>query len=110
MHGPSRFCELLVFGISPPLALFVVLGDVADTSAVGSPFYMAPEVMEEKGGTTKSDVFSFSIIVWETLCEEEPYKVASGAFRRPALAAEARVDTPCGRARGDVMSDWAHGV
>ena len=45
---------------------------------------MAPEVMEEKGSTTKSDVFSFSIIVWETLCEEEPYKVRavhSGVLR-----------------------------
>eukprot|EP01094_Clydonella_sp_ATCC50884_P026721 TRINITY_DN7426_c0_g1_i2.p1 TRINITY_DN7426_c0_g1~~TRINITY_DN7426_c0_g1_i2.p1 ORF type:complete len:505 (+),score=138.44 TRINITY_DN7426_c0_g1_i2:556-2070(+) len=41
---------------------------------VGSPFYMAPEVMLGKGSTPKSDVYSFSIIVWETLTGQEPYK------------------------------------
>jgi serine/threonine protein kinase len=44
------------------------------TGAVGSPFYMAPEVLVDKEYDDKADVYSFSIIVWEVLTNEEPYK------------------------------------
>jgi serine/threonine protein kinase len=41
---------------------------------VGSPFYMAPEVLLDKGFDAPCDVYSFSIIMWETVANEEPYK------------------------------------
>lgn len=41
---------------------------------IGSPFYMAPEVLLDKPGGPKSDVYSFSIVMWETLTNEDPYK------------------------------------
>lgn len=44
------------------------------TGAVGSPFYMAPEVLVDKEYDEKADVYSFAIIVWEVLSGEEPYK------------------------------------
>lgn len=40
----------------------------------GSPFYMAPEVLLSRGATEKSDVYSFSIVLWTLYTREEPYK------------------------------------
>jgi serine/threonine-protein kinase CTR1 len=44
------------------------------TGAVGSPFYMAPEVLVDKEYDEKADVYSFAVVVWEVLSGEEPYK------------------------------------
>jgi len=40
---------------------------------VGSPFYMAPEILLEKGYDEKADVYSFAIVLWEIFTQEEPY-------------------------------------
>ena len=43
---------------------------MVDAWSVGSPFYMAPEVLLDKGLDTPADVYSFSIIMWETIANE----------------------------------------
>jgi serine/threonine protein kinase len=40
----------------------------------GSPIYMAPEILLDKGFDEKSDVYSFGIVLWELFTVEEPYK------------------------------------
>jgi serine/threonine protein kinase/peroxiredoxin family protein len=42
--------------------------------AVGSPLYMAPEVLAEQPYSEKADVYSFGIIVWELLTQMIPYE------------------------------------
>lgn len=41
---------------------------------VGSPFYMAPEMLMNKPYNERADVYSFGIVLWELLTQEEPYK------------------------------------
>ncbi|ELP94003.1 map3k delta-1 protein kinase, putative [Entamoeba invadens IP1] len=39
----------------------------------GTLAWMAPEILMRKGQTTKSDVYSFAIVMWEFLARKEPY-------------------------------------
>eukprot|EP01088_Endostelium_zonatum_P001123 TRINITY_DN1140_c0_g1_i2.p1 TRINITY_DN1140_c0_g1~~TRINITY_DN1140_c0_g1_i2.p1 ORF type:complete len:342 (-),score=76.17 TRINITY_DN1140_c0_g1_i2:174-1199(-) len=41
---------------------------------VGSPFYMAPEMLLERDYSEKVDVYSFGIMLWELFTLQEPYK------------------------------------
>jgi len=41
---------------------------------VGSPFYMAPEILLEKDFDEKVDVYSFGIVMWELVTRLEPYE------------------------------------
>ena len=43
----------------------------------GTPAWMAPELLDGGSCTTKADVYSFSIILWEMLTREQPYKGSS---------------------------------
>jgi serine/threonine-protein kinase len=65
---------------------------MAMTGGVGSPLYMAPEVIEGRGYSSRADVFSFGVLLYEIVTGEQPCqgcgdtsvfhfyeKVASGA-------------------------------
>ena len=43
------------------------------TQAVGSPAYMAPEVISSMDYDDKADVFSFALIMWALWAGEEPW-------------------------------------
>eukprot|EP00002_Diphylleia_rotans_P020365 TRINITY_DN3957_c0_g1_i2.p1 TRINITY_DN3957_c0_g1~~TRINITY_DN3957_c0_g1_i2.p1 ORF type:complete len:2252 (-),score=324.98 TRINITY_DN3957_c0_g1_i2:265-7020(-) len=70
------------------------LSNTAD-SPPGTMLWMAPEVMITYECSTKSDVYSFAIIIWEIFFREEPYKdmlaeaiacqVCMGILRPPIL-------------------------
>lgn len=49
----------------------------------GSPHYMAPEVYEGKGATTKSDVYSLGIVFWELVntCMVGAYSIPYAEFQ-----------------------------
>ena len=47
--------------------------DEFEMSGAGSPRYMAPEVLNLGPYNLKSDVYTFSIVVWEILSNETPY-------------------------------------
>ena len=41
---------------------------------VGTPMWMAPEIIQGKQYTQKADVYAFGIILWEILTRLEPYE------------------------------------
>ncbi|KAL6060397.1 Serine/threonine-protein kinase edr1 [Balamuthia mandrillaris] len=45
-----------------------------DGGMVGSPFYMAPEMLLEKDYNEKADVYSFAIVLWELYTQTCPYE------------------------------------
>lgn len=44
-----------------------------DEGFIGSPFYMAPEMLQEREYNEKADVYSFGICVWEMYTMQSPY-------------------------------------
>lgn len=46
---------------------------------VGTPHWMAPEILREKEYTEKSDVYSFGMVLWEMVTKKIPYSELTGA-------------------------------
>jgi len=80
-HWTVKFCD---FGLSQLMTEL----PIKDSTAAGTPEWMAPELLRNEQFTDKCDVFSLGVIIWElcTFC---------GVFRRQALdrgAAMVRAD------------------
>jgi serine/threonine protein kinase len=58
---------------------------LAPGGAINSPAWQAPEVLEGRPYGSAADVFSFGVIVWETLTLREPWRDEAAASRAPAL-------------------------
>lgn len=43
------------------------------TAALGTPLYMAPEVLEHQPYSAKIDVYSFGVVLWVLYTRREPY-------------------------------------
>ncbi|KAL8290145.1 hypothetical protein RQP46_003084 [Phenoliferia psychrophenolica] len=48
-------------------------GGPADSAVVGSPYWMAPEVVDQTGATTASDIWSLGALVIELITGKPPY-------------------------------------
>ncbi|KAG8846902.1 hypothetical protein FRB96_001747 [Tulasnella sp. 330] len=65
-------------------------GGITDAAVVGSPYWMAPEVIEQTGATTASDIWSVGCVVIELLEGKPPYH-----FLRPMPALFRIVQDDC---------------
>ncbi|KAH8052979.1 protein kinase [Aureococcus anophagefferens] len=65
----NRRCKVTDFGLSKSddLNTAATQATAASGSAKGTPAYMAPELLESNTFTEKTDVYAFSMIVWEVL-------------------------------------------
>ncbi|KAH7920294.1 hypothetical protein BV22DRAFT_1198990 [Leucogyrophana mollusca] len=61
--------KLADFGV----ASSTTTGAINDDAVVGSPYWMAPEVIEQSGATTASDIWSVGCVVIELLEGKPPY-------------------------------------
>eukprot|EP01105_Mastigella_eilhardi_P010730 TRINITY_DN2496_c0_g1_i1.p1 TRINITY_DN2496_c0_g1~~TRINITY_DN2496_c0_g1_i1.p1 ORF type:complete len:1030 (-),score=229.84 TRINITY_DN2496_c0_g1_i1:43-2742(-) len=64
-------CKLTDFGSTREINA----GGEADyyTKGVGTPLYMAPEILESEKYTTSADIYSYAILAWQVICEQHPY-------------------------------------
>ncbi|KAL0483527.1 serine/threonine-protein kinase [Acrasis kona] len=69
----KEFCKICDFGTTRHLSTQTMTGNV------GTLLYMSPEVMREERFSTKSDVFSFSILMHELFFERSPYSTNKSA-------------------------------
>jgi tRNA A-37 threonylcarbamoyl transferase component Bud32 len=54
-------------------AAFLKKSQVAQTAAMGSPFYMAPEQIEGRDPTFHSDMYSLGVVLYELLAGRRPF-------------------------------------
>lgn len=83
LHRDLKTANLLVdenwvvkvadFGLAMARKIMSSDGDSATAKPVGSPLYMAPEVLNGRTGDTKSDVYSFGLCLWELATERDPW-------------------------------------
>ena len=50
-----------------------------NTGKIGTPHWMAPEILRAEKYTAASDVYSFGVILWEMLVNEIPFDGRSNA-------------------------------
>jgi hypothetical protein len=50
------------------------------TKGIGTPIYMAPEVLSNKKYDTKADIFSFGVLLWVLISQKEPYTAFSHSW------------------------------
>jgi len=86
-----KICD---FGLSCVKQRHQMLKD--QTSAKGTPLYMAPEVMMFREFNESSDVYSFGIVLWEILTRKEPFSQfrALDAFREAVCIRHERPPLP----------------
>lgn len=52
--------------------------EIQTTKRSGTPYYMAPEMIEGKGVSSKTDIYSLGVILYELLCGITPFRGTVG--------------------------------
>lgn len=71
--GTDGYLKLADFGASKFYDELVNNGEEATQSIVGTPYWMAPEVVNQSGYNTKADIWSVGCVVVEMLTGSHPY-------------------------------------
>ena len=82
------------------------------TAALGTPIYMAPEILEHKPYSAKIDVYSFGVMLWVLYTRREPYTELKRQWDIPKYVIKGNrptVPDHCPDAFSSLMSQcWAH--
>jgi hypothetical protein len=99
--GADGTAKIADFGISRALGDGTLTGD---TSVVGTPAYLAPEVAAGDQAGFSADVFSFGASLYEAVEGAPPFGIDDNPIAMLRRAAEAAIVPPrCGGPLGDVL-------
>jgi len=90
-HWNVKLCD---FGLSQVKLLEAKVRD--GKSIPGTPLWMAPEVLTGKDVDEKADVYSYGIVLWEIIAEQEPFPHMDsyGTFKRCVTVENERPPIP----------------
>ena len=101
MLTPSKGAKVLDFGVAMRLPSATVTSTQIDDSdhseLSGTLAYMAPEVLQERESSERSDIFSLGVVFYEALAGRHPF--LAKAFWPPAIAS-LKTTNPCGTSIG----------
>jgi serine/threonine protein kinase len=87
--------KLFDFGLAVELPENSVLDSTHNLPGkTGTPRYMSVEVIEAKPYNVKADVFSFSVLLWEMIALQKPYKGLPGEVVMQQVVNNARPQIP----------------
>ena len=100
------------FGIARALeqtTCFASSSSKTHASIAGTPAYMAPELFigDDDSVTTKCDVFSFSVLIWEMLSGQQPWEWLNNHMQIIFTVAIQSQRLPLDRHRAFARADWA---
>ncbi|KAG8346746.1 Protein tyrosine kinase Protein kinase domain [Trypanosoma vivax] len=92
------------FGVS------TILGHVGDTAKVacGSPFYMAPELCEERAYDGKADIWSLGVTLYELMTHNRPFSSTTAAVLMRAIVSGEFQPIPEGGAYSKQLIELVH--
>ncbi|KAL7718095.1 Protein serine/threonine kinase [Entamoeba marina] len=77
----SISAKLTDFGASRNINMMMT--NMTFTKGIGTPVYMAPEVLDQKKYKKSADIYSFAITIYETMIWGEAYPLSSPMFKFP---------------------------
>ena len=84
----------------------------AYTHGIGTPIYMAPELMEGAEYNAKVDVYSFGMVCWHLLAEKVPYENVQSVWDLPRIVIDGlrpSIDEAWDERLREVIADcWLH--
>eukprot|EP00727_Mastigamoeba_balamuthi_P012038 m51a1_g7457 putative protein serine threonine (1052) ;mRNA; r:133285-137077 len=120
IHRDLKPENVLMVSLSPTDTVRVKLSDFGEsraigsnaeqsyTKAVGTPVYMAPEVLDGKVYGPKADVYSYGVLLWFVETRQIPYKEFQSSFAISAFVCEGRrLEVPECPLRSVIERCWA---
>ena len=113
MLTPQRHVKVMDFGLAKRVALEgseqeITSALTTEGSTVGTVPYMSPEQLRGKTVDTRSDIFSFGVVLYEMLSGVHPFKKAQPMETAHAILSE--VPPPLSRYRNEVAPLLQHTV
>jgi ABC-type branched-subunit amino acid transport system substrate-binding protein len=99
-HTAAVNCRLSDFGTAVSVADPIQL--IKHTGSVGTPAYMAPELMANQPYNCKVDVYSLGMLSWEIFAETVPFSFLKRVWDLPRLVLEGM--------RPELPDEWPKGV
>lgn len=85
-HNANVNCKLSDFGtartVEDPTMLMQYSG------GIGTPIYMAPELMNASKYNAKVDVYSFAMVCWELMAEKQPFHEVKRVWDLPRIVVD----------------------
>jgi tetratricopeptide (TPR) repeat protein len=102
--GAAGRAVITDFGLARPFDTAVPAGMTQTGQLIGSPQYMAPEQFLGNGFTASADIYTFGLIVFETIAGQRPFpdeNIVRAAIRRTSVDAP-----PISSVSSEVPASW----
>lgn len=125
IHRDVKAANMLVFSLDYSAPVRIKLTDfgtskaidfnasttqhLEQTTALGTPIYMSPEVLNKQPYSEKSDLFSLAITMYEVYIQKPPYSEFASQWEIPNFVLSGKrlqFDAECPQGYVDITNKW----